>query len=83
MAMCQICTPTASNWVFPDGHQPSFVRYDLNERGHENDNRWIRCHLHPGNDDLMIPAPVMSPEELLDVLLRRLQPRDASRPRSP
>lgn len=68
--------------VFPDGHQPRFVRFDLNEKDHENDNRWIRCHLHPGNDDLMIPAPVMSPEELLDVLLRRLRPRDASRPRA-
>lgn len=68
--------------VFPDGHQPRFVRFDLNEKDHENDNRWIRCHLHPGNDDLMLPAPVMSPEELLDVLLRRLRSRDASRPRA-
>ena len=68
--------------VFPDDHQPRFVRYDLNEEGHENDRRWVRCHLHPGNDDLMLPAPVMSPEELLDVLLRRLRPRDASQPRA-
>lgn len=68
--------------VFPAGHRPAFVRFDLNEEGHENDRRWIRCHMHPGNDDLMVPAPLMSPEELLDVLIRRMRPRQASAPRT-
>lgn len=67
--------------VFPEGHDPKFVRFDLNEPGHENANREIRCHLHPGNDDLLLPAPLMSPEELLDVLVRRLRARDPDKPR--
>lgn len=67
--------------VFPDGHSPSFVRFDLNEPGHDNEDREIRSHMHPANDDLLVPAPVMSPEELLDVLLRRLHARDPEHPR--
>jgi hypothetical protein len=59
--------------VFPDEHSPSFVRFDLNEPGHENENREIRSHMHPANDDLLVPAPVMTPEELLDILVRRLR----------
>jgi hypothetical protein len=69
--------------VFPDGHSPAFVRFDLNEPGHENEGREIRSHMHPANDDLLVPAPVMSPEELLDVLIRRLwNNRDEEHPRS-
>lgn len=68
--------------VFPEGHEPNFVRFDFNEPGHENEAREIRCHLHPGNDDLLLPAPLMSPEELLDVLVRRLRARDPEKPRA-
>ncbi|MFV8749137.1 hypothetical protein ACNOYE_01155 [Nannocystaceae bacterium ST9] len=68
--------------VFPDGHVPTFVRFDLNEPGHENEEREIRSHMHPSNDDLLVPAPVMGPEELLDVLIRRLRaPRGDEKPR--
>lgn len=68
--------------VFPDGHHPPFVRFDLNEPDHENEDREIRSHMHPGNDDLLVPAPVMSPEELLDVLIRRMRNnRDDNKPR--
>jgi hypothetical protein len=59
--------------VFPDEHSPSFVRFDLNEPEHENEEREIRSHMHPASDDLLVPAPVMTPEELLDVLVRRLR----------
>jgi hypothetical protein len=69
--------------VFPDGHSPAFVRFDLNEPDHPNEDRELRSHMHPGNDDLLLPAPVMSPEELLDVLIRRLRnSRDDEKPRS-
>ena len=62
--------------VWPNGASPSFLRFDLNPPGHANDVREIRSHFHPGNDDLLAPAPIMTPEELLDLLLWRLRPRD-------
>jgi len=69
--------------VFPDGHSPAFVRFDLNEPDHPNAAREVRSHMHPASDDLQLPAPVMTPEELLDVLLRRLKnQRDPEHPRS-
>lgn len=67
--------------VFPDGHVPPFIRFDLNMPGHANEDRELRSHLHPGNDDLQLPAPVMTPEELLELLLVRVRPRDPSHPR--
>jgi hypothetical protein len=59
---------------FPVGSQeetglPRFVRFDLNEPGHANDAKGLRCHAHPGHDDLSVPAPLMSPVELLDLFL--------------
>ncbi len=69
--------------VFPDGHSPAFVRFDLNEPEHENEAREIRSHMHPANDDQRLPAPVMRPEELLDVLIRRLRSsRGEAKPRA-
>ena len=69
--------------VFPEGHEPAFVRFDLNEPGHPNEDREIRSHMHPGNDDLLVPAPVMGPRELIDVLVRRLRNnRDDGKARS-
>lgn len=69
--------------VFPEGHVPPFVRFDLNEPDHPNEERELRSHVHPGNDDLLLPAPFMSPNELIDVLLRRLRnPRNADKPRA-
>jgi hypothetical protein len=47
-----------------------FVRYDLNAPGHANEARDLRCHIHPGNDDIMLPAPLLSPMELLSLFLR-------------
>ncbi|KYF95002.1 hypothetical protein BE17_47535 [Sorangium cellulosum] len=42
----------------------SFLRFDLNLPDHRNQARELRCHLHPGSDDLLVPAPLMSPIEL-------------------
>jgi hypothetical protein len=41
----------------------------------------MRCHLHPGNDDLQVPAPLLSPGEVLDILLRSLGLRIERKPR--
>ncbi len=48
---------------------PRFVRFDLNEPAHGNESRGLRCHMHPGHDDLIAPAPLLSPIELLDLFL--------------
>jgi hypothetical protein len=52
-----------------------FVRFDLNPPGHDNDGDGLRSHLHLGTDDdgFSIPAPVMSPLEILDLFLLRLR----------
>ncbi|MDI3283674.1 hypothetical protein [Polyangium sp. 15x6] len=69
--------------VFPTGHVPPFVRLDLNEPGHHNEAIGLRSHIHPGNDDLQLPAPLMTPEELLDLFLGdELRPRDKDKPRT-
>ena len=65
--------------VFPAGHTPPWLRIDLNEPGHDNEG--LRSHVHPGNDDLMAPAPMMAPEEILDLFVHGLRPRDAENPR--
>lgn len=54
-------------------HGPRFIRFDLNPPWHDNDPRALRCHMHPGHDDLLAPAPLMSPLELLDLLVTGLR----------
>ncbi len=54
----------------PNANGPfSFVRFDLNGPEHANDGRGLRSHLHLGTDDdgFSVPAPIMSPIELLDL----------------
>ncbi len=46
-----------------------FLRIDLNLPEHNNDERNIRFHLHPSNDDIMIHSPPMSPLEILHMFL--------------
>jgi hypothetical protein len=48
---------------------PRFVRYDLNLPGHSNELPGLRCHLHPGHDDLQAAAPLMHPLDILDLCL--------------
>ena len=64
--------------VFPPSHTPPWVRLDLNPPSHPNE---LRSHLHPGNDELLLPAPVMTPQEILDHFVRELRPRDPDKPR--
>lgn len=69
--------------VFPAEHNPSWVRFDFNPPGHENETRDLRSHIHPGNDDILLPAPLMTPTELLELLIDHARPRDPSKPRAP
>lgn len=52
----------------------SFVRFDLNPEGHGNEDIGLRSHVHINSDDdgMSLPAPVMSPIELLDVMVHGL-----------
>ena len=52
-----------------DARLPRFVRFDLNPPEHGNQIKGLRCHMHPGHDDLIAPAPLMSPLEILDLFL--------------
>lgn len=51
------------------GKIPPFVRFDLNPLGHDNDSRFLRSHLHPGNEDVVLPAPILEPLEALELML--------------
>lgn len=66
----------------PDERPFPFVRFDLNPQAHHNDDDGLRSHMHLGTDDdgFSIPAPIMSPLEILDLFLFRLRP--ATRQRS-
>ncbi|TMQ04604.1 MAG: hypothetical protein E6J90_51025 [Deltaproteobacteria bacterium] len=56
--------------VYFPSHDPiAFVRFDLNVRGHGNDEVGLRSHVHPGNDDLQLPSPVLAPLEALLLVL--------------
>jgi hypothetical protein len=54
---------------FLDDNPIKFLRFDLNLPGHDNQDRGIRFHMHPGSDDLMIHSPPMSPLEILHLFL--------------
>lgn len=68
--------------VFVADHKPGFLRFDLNPPDHHNADRELRSHFHPGNDDLIAPAPLLAPEEILNLLLFGLRARDPDRPRA-
>ena len=52
----------------------SYVRFDLNPPDHDNEVHGLRCHMHVNSDDdgMAVPAPVMCPFELLDVMIHGL-----------
>jgi hypothetical protein len=59
-----------------EGNASSFVRFDLNPEEHDNEADGLRSHMHVSSDDdgMSVPAPVMSPYELLDVMVHGLVP---------
>lgn len=48
---------------------PSFLRIDMNLPQHANEEDGLRVHLHPGNNDLQVPMPWMTPREILILFL--------------
>ena len=62
-----------------------YVRFDLTSPTGEataNIERGMRSHLHPGSDDIQVPAAALTPIELLDLCVYRLKPRDSARRRA-
>jgi hypothetical protein len=64
------------NMAFREGHQPLFIRFDLNEANfvkggvREAVHSPLLCHMHPGHGKMTVPSMVLSPQEVLDILLR-------------
>ena len=68
---------------FPgEGAVPGFLRFDLNPPAHGNADIGMRCHFHPGNDDLQAHAPLMAPVEILELFIYKLRPRNPEKPRA-
>ena len=64
------------NLAFPGAHAPAFVRFDCNEAHFADASRNaarspLRCHTHPGHAQMTAPSPVLSPIEILDIILRQ------------
>jgi hypothetical protein len=54
----------------PDGSHPAFLRFDLNgEHATHEPLDEPRCHFHPGNNDVRIQCPILSPAEILQKCL--------------
>jgi len=56
-----------------------FIRFDLNLAGHANEAREMRCHVHPGSDEIQVPSPLMSPLEILELFIVQLRPTRVGR----
>jgi len=69
---------------FPPGAGTPFLRIDFNLPSHHNEDRDLRMHVHPGSDDIVMPAPMMSPSEVLGLLIDGLRmPPARDKPRAP
>jgi hypothetical protein len=68
---------------FPPGMGTPFLRFDLNLPAHRNEQREMRCHLHPGSDDILAPAPLMGPLELLGLFVDGLRWPEERKRRDP
>lgn len=66
---------------FPSAMGTPFLRFDYNLPGHENE---LRSHLHAGSEDVYMPAPLMSPAEIITLFIERLRrPANREKPRAP
>ena len=61
---------------------PHWIRFDFSPPGHDNDQRGMRSHVHPGDDDLQLPAPIFAPHELIALLLDPPGPSGDRKPRA-
>ncbi len=62
-----------------EGGETAWLRVDLNPTDHPNE---LRSHIHPGNDDIQWPAPIMTPQEILHHMIYELRPRTPGKPRA-
>jgi hypothetical protein len=58
---------------FTEDPATPFVRFDLNPPAHHNEEEGLRSHVHLSTDDFSVPSMVLSPLEVLDVLLYDLR----------
>jgi hypothetical protein len=58
---------------FPAGMGMPFLRFDLNLPAHRNEEREMRAHMHLGCEDILCPAPLMSPLETLALFIDGLR----------
>lgn len=69
---------------FPPGAGTPFLRFDLNLPAHRNEDRELRSHLHPGSNDILVPAPMMSPTEVVTLFVEGLRlATNREEPRAP
>lgn len=61
--------------ILPEGAPFPFVRFDLNHDQHPSALMGLRSHIHLGTDDdgYSIPGPMLSPFEVLDIVLHRVR----------
>ncbi|HWU86843.1 MAG TPA: hypothetical protein VN253_06195 [Kofleriaceae bacterium] len=65
---------------FPPGMGMPFLRFDLNLPAHRNEERDMRSHSHLGCEDILSPAPLMTPQEILALFIDELRwPEDRKR----
>jgi hypothetical protein len=60
---------------YPSKQPIWFIRFDMNQPGHKNEDLGLRSHVHPGHEDLLVPGVVLSPAEALSFLLFGFQLR--------
>jgi hypothetical protein len=67
--------------VLPEGAPFPFVRFDLNHDQHPNASLGLRSHLHLGTDDdgYSVPGSMLSPFEVLDIIVHRVRATGRSR----
>ena len=54
---------------YPSKQPIWFIRFDMNQPQHKNEDLGLRSHVHPGHEDLLIPGVMLSPAEALSFLL--------------
>jgi hypothetical protein len=57
--------------VAPRLSEPTFFRFDLADPNYSNGGQDLRSHFHPGLDHFSVPSPILSPLELLEIILYR------------
>ena len=57
------------HFVFPAGHNPEFIRFDLRSSGIADPLQESRAHIHPGLQDVRVPSRCMNPATILGYIV--------------